>query len=387
MKGFTTKAIHLGEDIYRKFFGDVVSPIHLSTTFAKERTEDIDVGYVYSRTGNPTRDVLEIRLAALENARYALAFSSGMAAESTVILSLLKEGDHIIAFDDLYGGTKRLFNKVMHRFGIRVSYVDLRDLELVGESIRSNTRMIWVETPTNPLMKLADIRELSSLAHDHDIIVVVDNTFASPYFQRPLELGADIVVHSVTKYIAGHSDVVGGAVMVNDESLYERLRFHQNAVGAILSPFDSWLVLRGIKTLALRMERHEYNALHIARYLESHDMVERVYYPGLESHPQHELARKQMSGYGGMLSFEIKGGLENAKRFVESLKIFSLAESLGGVESLIEIPALMTHASLSREERLKIGLRDNLIRVSVGIEDLDDLIGDLESGFRVVSND
>ena len=386
MKGFTTKAIHLGEDIFKRFYGDVVSPIHLSTTFAKESIRDVDAGYVYSRTGNPTRDVLEIRLAALENARYALAFSSGMAAESTVLLSLLSKGDHIIAFDDLYGGTKRLFNKVMNRFGIEVSYVDLRDPNLVEENIRSSTRMIWVETPTNPLMKLADIRELSRLAHEHDILLVVDNTFASPYFQRPLELGADIVVHSVTKYIAGHSDVVGGAVMVNDDGLYEVLKFHQNAVGAILSPFDSWLVLRGIKTLALRMERHEYNASRIASYLEGHELVERVYYPGLESHPQHELAKRQMSGFGGMLSFEVRGGLDAAKKFVESLKIFSLAESLGGVESLIEIPSIMTHASIPKEERLRTGLKENLIRVSVGIEDLDDLIDDLEDGFKELRN-
>jgi cystathionine gamma-lyase len=384
MKGFTTKAIHLGEDIFRKFYGDVVSPIHLSTTFAKERVVDVDVGYVYSRTGNPTRDVLEIRLAALENAKYALAFSSGMAAESTVILSLLREGDHIIAFDDLYGGTKRLFNRVMDKYGIEVSYVDLRYPELVEKGVKDNTRMVWVETPTNPLMKLADIKAISEIAHRHDIFVVVDNTFASPYFQRPLEFGADIVVHSVTKYIAGHSDVVGGAVMVDDEDIYERLKFHQNAVGAILSPFDSWLVLRGIKTLALRMDRHEYNALRIASYLEAHDMVERVYYPGLESHPQYDLARRQMRGFGGMLSFEIKGGLDAARRFVESLRIFSLAESLGGVESLIEIPSIMTHASLSYEERMRIGLRDNLIRVSVGIEDIEDLIGDLEAGFGVL---
>ncbi len=387
MKGFTTKAIHVGRDLFRKWFGDVVEPIHLSTTFAKERLEDVEKGYVYSRTGNPTREVLEKRLAALENGRYALAFSSGMAAETSIILSLLGKGDHIIAFDDLYGGTKRLFNKVMERFGIEVSYVDLRFTEALEEAFQDNTRLVWVETPTNPLMKLADIRAISDIAHAHDTLVVVDNTFASPYFQRPLELGADIVVHSVTKYIAGHSDVVGGAVVTNDEKLYKRLKFHQNALGAILSPFDSWLVLRGVKTLSLRMERHQYNAMNIARYLESHDMVDRVYYPGLESHPQHELAKRQMYGYGGMLSFEIRGGLREAKRFVESLEIFSLAESLGGVESLIEIPALMTHASISRDERLKIGLRDSLIRVSVGIEDLDDLINDLERGFEVISSD
>jgi cystathionine gamma-lyase len=384
VRGFTTKAIHLGRDIFRGFYGDVVAPIHLSTTFAKESLEEVDEGYVYSRTGNPTRDVLEVRLAALENAEYALAFSSGMAAESTVLLSLLGKGDHIIAFDDLYGGTKRLFNRVMDRFGIDVSYIDLRYPDKIMDVVRDSSRMLWIETPTNPLMKLADIKAISDIAHSHGLIVVVDNTFASPYFQKPLDLGADIVVHSVTKYIAGHSDVVGGAVMVNDESLYNKIKYHQNAIGAILSPFDSWLVIRGMKTLALRMERHEYNARRIASYLDEHDYVDRVYYPGLESHPQHELARRQMTGFGGMLSFEIRGGLEEARRFVESLKIFTLAESLGGVESLIEIPSVMTHASLSIDERRAIGLRDNLIRVSVGIEDIDDLIMDLEDGFKKV---
>ena len=382
MKGFTTKAIHVGEEPKRMQYGDVVSPIHLSTTFAKESLDEVESGYVYSRSANPTRDNLEKKLAALENAKYALAFSSGLAAETTILLSLLKKGDHVIAFDDLYGGTKRLFNRVMERFGIGFTYVDLRDLALFKKSIMENTRMVWIETPTNPLMKLADIKAISELAHEHGLIVVVDNTFASPYFQQPLTLGADIVVHSVTKYLGGHSDVVGGAVMVSDDELHEKMRFHQNAVGAILSPFDSWLVMRGVKTLAVRMERHQYNALRIAEYLENHPLVDKVYYPGLESHPQHDLAKRQMKGYGGMLSFELKGGLEEARKFVEALEIFALAESLGGVESLIEIPALMTHASVPREERLKVGIKDSLIRVSVGIEDLEDLIEDMEKGFK-----
>jgi cystathionine gamma-lyase len=244
--------------------------------------------------------------------------------------------------------------------------------------------MIWLETPTNPLLKLADIKAIAEIAHEEGIIVVVDNTFASPYFQNPLDLGADITLHSVTKYLGGHSDVVGGAVMVNDEELYEKLKFHQNAVGAVLSPFDSWLVMRGIKTLSLRMERHEKNAMAIAKYLEGHPLVKRVYYPGLPSHPQHELAKRQMSGFGGMLSFELKGGLEKAIKFVESLEIFALAESLGGVESLIELPAIMTHASVPKEERERVGIRDSLIRVSVGIEDVEDLIEDLERGFQAV---
>ena len=381
---FPTRAIHVGEEPESMQHGDVVSPIHLSTTFAKRSIREVEEGYVYSRSGNPTRESLERKLAALENAKYGLAFSSGLAAESTILLALLRKGDHVIAFDDLYGGTKRLFNQVMERFGIEFTYVDAREPENVRRAIRENTKMVWLETPTNPLLKLADIRAISEIAHERGLIVVVDNTFASPYFQNPLDLGADIVLHSVTKYLGGHSDVVGGAVMVNDDELYEKLKFHQNAVGAILSPFDSWLVMRGIKTLAVRMERHEKNAMKIARYLEEHPLVERVYYPGLPSHPQHELAKRQMRGFGGMLSFELKGGLEDAVRFVESLKIFALAESLGGVESLIELPALMTHASVPKEEREKVGIRDSLIRVSVGIEDVEDLIEDLERGFEAV---
>ncbi|AMQ19587.1 cystathionine gamma-synthase [Thermococcus peptonophilus] len=381
---FSTRAIHAGEEPERMQYGDVVSPIHLSTTFAKKSIKEVEEGYVYSRSGNPTREGLERKLAALENAKYGLAFSSGLAAESTVLLALLKRGDHVIAFDDLYGGTKRLFNQVMERFGLEFTYVDARNPENVRKAIRENTRMIWLETPTNPLLKLADIKAIAEIAHERDIILVVDNTFASPYFQNPLDLGADITLHSVTKYLGGHSDVVGGAVMVNDDELYEKLKFHQNAVGAVLSPFDSWLVMRGIKTLAVRMEMHEKNAMKIAKYLEEHPVVERVYYPGLPSHPQHELAKRQMRGFGGMLSFELKGNLEEAVRFVESLEIFALAESLGGVESLIELPAIMTHASVPKEERERVGIKDSLIRVSVGIEDVEDLIEDLERGFRAV---
>ncbi len=382
MRGFSTRAIHVGEDPRSTLHGDVVAPIHLSTTFAKRSVDEVEEGYVYSRTGNPTRDALEEKLAALENARYALAFSSGLAAEATVLLALLRRGDHVVAFDDLYGGTRRLFDRVMERFGVRFTYVDARDPGNVEKAMRRETRMVWLETPTNPLLKLADIEAVAEAAHRHGAILVVDNTFATPYFQNPLDLGADVVVHSVTKYIAGHSDVVGGAVMVNDDEIHEKLRFHQNAVGAVLSPFDSWLVMRGVKTLAVRMERHQQNAMAIARFLEEHPLVERVYYPGLPSHPQHGLARRQMRGYGGMLSFEVRGGLQAAVRLVEGLRLFALAESLGGVESLIEIPALMTHASISREERLRIGIRDSLIRVSVGIEDLEDLLEDLEQGLR-----
>lgn len=384
MRGFSTKAIHVGEDPRDMQHGDVVSPIHLSTTFAKQSVEDVDKGYVYIRTGNPTRDRLEMKLAALENGKYALAFSSGLAAETSLLLSLLKKGDHIVAFDDLYGGTKRLFEKVMNRFGIEVTYVDARDPLNVKSAITRNTKLVWLETPTNPLLKLADIKEISEIAHEHNVLVVVDNTFATPYFQRPLDLGADIVLHSVTKYLGGHSDVLGGAIIVNDDEIHQKIRFHQNAVGAVLSPFDSWLVMRGLKTLAIRMKKHEENAMKLAKYLEDHPKVEKVYYPGLPSHPQHELAKKQMSGFGGMLSIELVGGLKEATKFVESLNIFALAESLGGVESLIEIPALMTHAGIPKEERLRIGIKDSLVRISVGIEDYEDLVNDLEQALSKI---
>ncbi len=384
MKGFSTKAIHVGEDPRETLHGDVISPIHLTTTFAKQRLEDVEKGFVYSRTDNPTRQRLEKKLAALENGKYGLAFSSGMAAETTLILSLMKRGENIVAFDDLYGGTKRLFEKVMDKFGIIVKYVDARMPDEIEKAIDDSTKLVWIESPTNPLMKLADIREIARICDEENVLLVVDNTFATPYFQKPLDLGAHLVVHSVTKYIAGHSDVVGGAIVVNSDELYEKLKFHQNAAGAILSPFDSWLVMRGIKTLAVRMERHQENAMRIAKYLEDHPKVEKVYYPGLESHPQHDLARKQMTGYSGMLSMEIKGSINEAKKFVESLEIFALAESLGGVESLIEIPAIMTHAGIPREEREKIGIKDTLIRVSVGIEDVEDLLNDLEKGLNQI---
>jgi len=383
---YDTKLIHIGEEPNLKEggAGDVVIPIHLSTTFARKEVEKPTAGYEYSRTSNPTRDALEKRLAILENAKYALAFSSGMAAETVLLLTLLKPGDHIVAFDDLYGGTKRLFKVLKESSGIDFTYVDAREPSNVKKAIKDNTKIIWLETPTNPLMKLCDIKEISKIAKENKILTVVDNTFASPYFQKPLELGADIVIHSTTKYINGHSDSIGGAVMLNDEEIYERLKFNQNATGAILSPFDSYVVLRGIKTLHVRMERHEKNAKKIAEYLENHSKVEKVYYPGLPSHPQYELAKRQMKGFGGMLSFEIKGSLKEAKKFVESLEIFSLAESLGGVESLIELPYLMTHASLTEEERKKTGINETLIRVSVGIEDVDDLIEDMERAFNLL---
>jgi len=380
---FATKAIHVGEEpgLGEGASGDVVAPIHLSTTFARREIEHPTGGYEYSRTGNPTRDALEARLAALEDARHGMAFASGLAAEATVFFSLLRAGDHVVAFDDLYGGTRRLFSHVLDPFGVTFTYADAVDPANAERAIRPQTRIIWLETPTNPLMKLCDIAAIAALARGRGILTVVDNTFATPYFQRPLDLGADVVVHSATKYLGGHSDVVAGAVMLSDDRLAERIRFNQNAIGAVPSPFDCFLVLRGIKTLAVRMERHDQNGRRIAAYLMGHRKVRRVNYPGLASHPQHELARRQMTGFGGMISFEIDGALDDARAFLRRVRLFALAESLGGVESLIEHPALMTHASIPAAERERVGISDTLIRLSVGIEDVDDLVADLEQAF------
>ena len=380
---FATKAIHSGEEPNLKEggCGDVVVPIHLSSTFARCELDQPTGGYEYSRTGNPTRHALEKRLAALENADYGLAFASGLAAETTLVLSLLKSGDHVVAFEDLYGGTRRLFDRTFANFGLDFSYVDATKTENVEAAIKGNTKLIWLETPTNPLLKLCDIAAISKIAKERDILNVVDNTFASPYLQNPLDLGADIVLHSTTKYLGGHSDVVGGAIMLSDKELYGKLKFNQNAVGAIPSPFDCFLVLRGTKTLALRMERHSHNASEIAKYLAAHPKVEKVTYPGLKSHPQHELARKQMSGFGGVISFYVRQGTD-VKGFLRRLKVIALAESLGGVESLISQPSSMTHAGLARQEREKIGITDNLLRLSVGIEDAEDLKADLEQALR-----
>jgi cystathionine gamma-lyase len=378
-QGFATSAIHAGEepDLREGAAGDVAAPIHLATTYARQKVTQPGP-YEYVRSQNPTREALEVKLAALENARYGLAFSSGLAAEATALLALLKAGDHVVAFDDLYGGTKRLFDHVLSTFGVETSYVDATSALLVEKAVRPATKMVWVESPTNPLMKLADIRAIAEISRKHGLILVVDNTFLSPYFQKPLDLGADVVVHSITKYLGGHSDVLGGALVANSEQLYERLQYHQNSIGAVLPPFDSYLTLRGIKTLAVRMEQHQKNALAVARQLEKHPKVSRVLYPGLESHPQHALAKAQASGFGGMLSFDLKGTGADAEAFLERLRVFTLAESLGGVESLIEQPSQMTHASLEKAEREKIGITDTLIRVSVGIEDVADLIADLE---------
>ena len=384
---FETKAIHIGEEPNFKDggTGDVAIPIHVSSTFARKEVDKPTAGYEYSRTENPTRDALQSRLAALENAKYGLAFSSGLGAETTILLSLTKSGDHIVAFDDLYGGTWRLLTQIFQeKFKVESTFVDARNIDEVANAIQTNTKLIWLETPTNPLLKICDIQKISEIAKEHNITVVVDNTFVSPYFQQPLALGADITLHSTTKYLNGHCDSVGGAIMLSDNEIYQKLKFTQNAAGNVLSPFESYLILRGIKTLAVRMRQHEKNALSIARFLQTHPRVVDVKYPGLENHPQYSLAKSQMSGFGGMVSFELDGSLQMAKTFVESLHLFPIAESLGGVESLSELPAIMTHASVPPEEREKIGLKDSLIRISVGIEDVEDLIEDLKKGFKKV---
>jgi cystathionine beta-lyase/cystathionine gamma-synthase len=373
--GFSTRAIHAGQEP-DPATGAVVVPIYQTSTFAQEAVGK-HRGYEYARTGNPTRAALERCIAALEGGRHGLAFASGMAAESA-IMQLLKPGDHTVAVDDLYGGSYRLFRRVLEPMGLTFSFVDASDPKAVEKALTERTRMVWVESPTNPLLKLVDIEAVSKLAHVHEALVVVDNTFMSPYFQRPLTLGADIVVHSATKYLGGHSDVIGGALVVNREDVFERLAFLQNAVGGVPGPMDAWLVLRGIKTLAIRMREHDSNARLVAEFLRGHRKVTRVFYPGLADHPQRELARRQMSGFGGMISFEVKGGLEPARRVVERTQIFTLAESLGGVESLIELPAAMTHASIPDETRRAHGVADGLVRVSVGIEDSADLISDLD---------
>lgn len=373
--GFSTKAIHVGQDA-DSATGATIVPIYQTATFTHDSI-GVYKSYDYSRSGNPTRAALEENLAALEDGIFGLAFASGLAAE-TAVLSILKPGDNIVASDDLYGGTYRLFTEVFANLGITSTFVDATNLTLIEKSVNENTKLIWVETPTNPLLKLTDIKAVSKIAKSKNVLLVVDNTFASPYFQQPLTLGADVVVHSTTKYINGHSDVVGGAVVLNDEKLYEKIKFYQNAAGGILGPFDSWLTLRGLKTLAVRMKQHEQNAQKIAETLLISPHVLSVNYPGLASHPQYELAKRQLKGFGGMISFEINGGIEEVNNFVKNLKIFSLAESLGGVESLVSHPAQMTHASIPKEKREEIGIKDNLIRLSVGIEDVEDLLADLE---------
>lgn len=384
MTAFSTRAIHNGEepDFRDGASGDVAVPIHLSTTFARLRADSPTAGYEYTRSLNPTRKALEEKLAALDGAKYGLAFSSGLAAASTVIISLLKAGDNVIGFDDLYGGTRRLLSNVFVNFDISATYVDATKPENIENAITPKSKLIWIESPTNPLMKLADIKAIAQIAHKHGLILVVDNTFLSPYFQRPLDLGADIVVYSTTKYIGGHSDVLGGSVVLNNDDFYKKLAYNQNAVGAVLSPFDSYLTLRGAKTLAVRMQQHQKNALALAEFLESSPKVKRVNFPLLKSHPQHALAEAQSSGSSGIFSFELVGTLDDAQNFLSKLKLFATAESLGGVESLIEIPAIMTHASVPKEVREQNGISDTLIRVSAGIEDTEDLIEDFRQALE-----
>jgi cystathionine gamma-lyase len=386
---FSTRAIHVGQEA-DPTTGATIVPVYQTSTYTQDQV-GTHKGYDYSRTINPTRVALEKQLASLEGAEHASAFASGMAATAAV-LNALSAGDHAVVTDDLYGGTYRLFSRVLARYGLEFTYVDMSDEAAVRAAVRPNTKLFWIETPTNPLLKLVDIRAIAALKTAYrelgmtdEPIVAVDNTFATPYFQQPLALGADVVVHSTTKYIGGHSDVVGGVAITSDSGLYDTIKFHQNAVGGIPGPHDAWLTMRGAKTLAIRMREHERNARAVAAFLENHAGVARVYYPGLPSHPQHELAKRQMSGFGGMVSFVLEGPQERALDFAHRLAYFSLAESLGGVESLICHPARMTHGSIPKEDRERRGVTDGLLRLSVGIEDVDDLLGDLERALEATA--
>ena len=372
---FATKAIHAGQEPDPET-GAVVPPIYQTSTFAQEGIGK-HKGYEYARTKNPTRDRLEANLAALEDGEYALCFASGLAATAT-LLHLLRADDHLIASDDLYGGTHRLFAQVFEpSWGLRTTFVNTSDPDAIREAWRPETHLLWIETPTNPLLKITDIAATAEIAHEHGALCVVDNTFMSPYFQRPLPLGADIVVHSTTKYLGGHSDLVGGAVVTSKQETYERLKFLQNAIGAVPGPFDCWLVLRSVKTLAVRMDAHARGAQRVAETLQTHPGVERVFYPGLSDHPGHDLARRQMTGFGGMVSFVVRGDFAATERVASSMELFTLGESLGGVESLVCHPATMTHASVPEEHRVRLGIVENLLRLSVGIEDPEDLVADL----------
>lgn len=374
---FNTKTIHGGQQNIDPAYGSVMPPIYQTSTYA-QTTPGGHKGFEYSRSGNPTRSALESALASIENGEFGIAFGSGLAAIDAV-LKLLKAGDEVISTNDLYGGSYRLFTKIFEGFGIKFHFVNMENTNKIEEYINSNTKLIWMETPTNPMMKIIDIKAVATIAKKHNVLLGVDNTFATPYLQQPLDLGADIVMHSATKYLGGHSDVLLGALIVKDSELANKLYFVQKASGAVCGPQDSFLVLRGLKTLHVRMQRHCENGRTVAEYLSQHQKIERVYWPGFENHPNHNIAREQMKDFGGMISFETKGNsFECAIRIVESLKVFTLAESLGGVESLAGHPASMTHASISKDERDKIGIVDSLIRLSVGIEDAEDLIEDLK---------
>ncbi len=373
---FETKAIWVGQEA-DKATGATIVPIYQTSTFTQEEVNK-HKGYEYSRVGNPTRTALDACLASLEEGKYGLSFSSGLAAEHAV-LSILRPDDHVIVPEDMYGGTYRLIKQLLEPLNIRFTFTDFTDLKAIESSFTPKTRMVWIETPTNPTLKIFDIRKISALSRKNKALSVVDNTFASPYFQKPLLLGADIVVHSTTKYINGHSDVIGGAVILNDEELYKKIHLIQKSVGAVPSPFDSWLTLRGVKTLAVRMRQHEANAQLVAEFIKDLPKVEEVFYPGLRTHPGHDIAKSQMSGFGGIVSFKIKGGLNEANAFFRKLKVFQLADSLGGVESLANYSAIMTHEAFPAELRKKIGVTENLIRLSIGLEHIDDLRDDLQN--------
>lgn len=380
---FETEAIHYGQKP-DSLTGSVIVPVYQTSTFEQDAISKLrgeGCGYEYSRTGNPTRKALEDVLAQLEGGKYGLAFASGVAA-SMAVFNLLKKGDHIIIGDDIYGGTYRILESVLKPWGLEVTHADADDLSSFDKAIRENTRLIWIETPTNPILKIIDIRQLASITHAKNVLLAVDNTFASPYFQKPLSLGADVVVHSTTKYIAGHSDIIGGAAITSNEKIFEGLKFYQNAAGAVPGPWDCWLILRGLKTLAVRMKAHEENAVYLAEYLSNHPKIERVYYPGLKSHAGYDIARGQMSGFGGVVSVELKGGFPEVEKFVSKLNLFFLAESLGAIESLVCYPVKMSHASMSEEERRERCIKENLVRLSVGIENKLDLKEDLENALK-----
>jgi len=374
---FETKAIWVGQEA-DETTGATIVPIYQTSTFTQSEVNK-HKGYEYSRVANPTRTALDVCLASLEEGKHGLTFSSGLAAEHAV-LSVLRPDDHVIVPIDMYGGTYRLIKEVLEPYNIQFTFVDFTRLDEIESAFLPNTKLVWIETPTNPVLKIFDISAIALISHNHNAIVVVDNTFATPYFQKPLLLGADIVIHSTTKYINGHSDVIGGAVILNDKILYDKIFLIQKTVGAVPSPFDSWLTLRGVKTLAIRMKQHEQNACAVAQLLQTLPNVEKVFFPGLADHPGHEIAKKQMTGFGGLVSFQIKGGLDEANIFFKKLKVFQLADSLGGVESLANYSALMTHESFPHDLRQKIGVTDNLIRLSIGIEHIDDLLEDLRNG-------
>ncbi|XP_041064762.1 cystathionine gamma-lyase-like [Carcharodon carcharias] len=383
---FSTQALHVGQDAEQWKSKAVVPPISLSTTF-KQSAPGQHAGFEYSRSGNPTRNCLEKAVAAVDGAKYSLAFASGLATTMT-IAHLLKSGDNIICMNDVYGGTNRYFRRVASEMGLETSFIDCSSVKCLDAAIKSNTKLVWIETPTNPMMNVADIKACAETVHKHgDIILVVDNTFMSAYFQRPLALGADICMYSATKYMNGHSDVVMGLASMNRDDLYEKLKFLQNAIGAVPSPFDCYMCNRGLKTLALRMKQHFKNALIVAQFLEADPRVEKVIFPGLPSHPQYNLMKQQCTGSSGMMTFLIKGGLENAKTFLKNLKLFTLAESLGGYESLAEHPAIMTHASILKEDRDALGISDTLIRLSIGLEDIADIIEDLHQALKAAHPD